>query len=123
MKVGILLLSEDGFYAGVTNQLPQRPYFDKELLISLCQGQRAVVGPNTRQALPKSISEQITEVPWEDDYDINLGIVPLKVNPPHLLIVVRSARKLFNGKHFSLSEYSNVFSSRALELYIYKDPN
>ena len=123
MKVGILLLSEEGFYAGVNNQLPERPDFDKELLVSLCQGQRAVMGPNTRQALPKSITEQITEVPWEDDYDINLGIVPLKVTPPHLLIVVRSDRKLFNGKHFSLSDYSNVFSSRSLELYIHNNPN
>ena len=120
MKVGIILLSRNNYYVDTFGNLPCRPNFDKELLLALCKGQRAVVGPNTRKALPNSISNIIKEVPWEDDYDINLGIVPLQVNPPHLLIVVRSDAFLLGGKRFDLLDYEGYFISQDLELWIKK---
>lgn len=118
MKVGIILLSQDNFYVDSTGALPKRPAFDKELLVALCQGQRAVIGPNTRKTLPKSIAENITEVTWDSEYDINLGIVPFRVQPPHLLIVVRSSEWLHTGKSFDLLPYNLGYNSEDLELYI-----
>ena len=118
MKVGIVLLSQDNFYVDKHNNLPKRPKFDKELLKALCKGQRVVVGPNTRHAMPPSILGTTTEVPWEDDYDLNLGMVPMQVNPPNLLIVVRSDTYLHEGKHLSLKEYERFFNGVELEIWI-----
>ncbi len=118
MKVGIVLLSQDNFYVDKHNNLPKRPKFDKELLRALCKDQRIVVGPNTKHSMPPSILETTTEVPWEDEYDLNLGMVPLKVNPPKLLIVVRSGQYLHQGKHLSLANYTRMFDTEELELWV-----
>ena len=119
MKVGIILLSQDNYYLDKNSQLPPRPKFDKKLLVALCKGQRAVMGPNTRYSLPKSILSEVKEVPWEDEYDINLGIVPLEINPPHLLLVSRSERYLHSGKHFSLKDYKRLYDSDDFEIWIH----
>jgi len=120
MKVGIILLSQDNFYVDKHNNLPKRPKFDKELLKALCKGQRVVVGPNTRHAMPPSILGTTTQVPWEDEYDLNLGMVTLQINPPNLLIVVRSATYLHAGKHLSLKDYNRYYDGDSLEIWIHK---
>ena len=117
MKVGIILLSPDGFYLDADGFLPKRPDFDKELLVALCKGQDYICSENTFKTLPKSITENGTRCAKED-YDVNLGIKTLHIMPPHLLIVVRSAQRLNDGKYFNLSDYKPVFKSDSLELRV-----
>jgi len=119
MKVGLLLLSQDNYYIDNYGRLPARPNFDKELLVALCRGQRFTCGSNTMEALPDSILKN-SYFTAEDEYDINLGMITLIDNPPHLLIVTRSQQYIHIGKHFSLSDYSLKFKSNNLEIYIHK---
>ena len=122
MKVGILLLSIDDVYLDCNGNLPRRPRFDKELLLGLTRGHKIVAGPNTMRALPDSVLGHAEVVAWEEDYDVNLGIVTMSVNPPHLLIVVRNRTKLRCGKKFDLTPYDSVFKSLHLELWIFRGP-
>ena len=118
MKVGIILLSPDGFYLDADGFLPKRPDFDKELLVELCRGQDYICSENTMSTLPKSITENATRCAKED-YDINLGIKTLHIMPPHLLIIVRSDKRLNDGKYFDLSDYRPLFKSKNLELRVH----
>lgn len=117
MTVGIILLSQDDKYLSSAGKLPSRPSFDKDLLIALCQGQTFVCGYNTINSLPNSILDTAVHV-CDNDYDVNLGVVTLYTQPPHLLIVVRSSETLSCGKSFDLAEYNQYFSSKDLELWI-----
>ena len=118
MKVGIVVLSKDNIYLDCNGALPRRPKFDKQLLTELSKGQKIVAGPNTMRTLPPSIIDNAEVVAWEEDYDVNLGIITMKINPPHLLIVVRNRALLVRGKKFDLSPYDSVFKSLHLELWI-----
>ncbi len=118
MTVGIILLSPDGFYLDADGFLPQRPEFDKELLTGLCKGQEFVCSESTFVTLPDSI---LKNGYYTDSklYDINLGIKTLYTMPPHLLIVVRSDKRLNDGKYFDIGHrYKRVFASDNLELWI-----
>ena len=120
MKVGILLLSQDGFYADNYGRLPRRPKFDKTLLLALCKGSKAICGLNTRDTLPESITSVLHSIePWDSEYDINLGIQSLYKAPPQLLIVVRSEQWLHKGKRFDLSKFIPLYHNKEIELYTY----
>jgi len=119
MKVGIILLSQDNYYVDKDGKLPKRPNHDKKLLTELCRGQLFICSENTFNTLPKSIMDHADYTEGRGGYDVNLGIKTLYTNPPHLLIVSRSAGYLHRGKHFSLKDYIQVFSSEYLELWIY----
>ena len=118
MKVGILILSLDNCYLSADGKLPKRPKFDKALLTALCRDHKVIVGPHTRKSIPDSLLKDSEIIDWYGDYDLNLGIVTMKINPPHLLIVVRSIVNLPEGKKFDLSGYSSYFKSLHLELWI-----
>jgi len=119
MKVGIILLSQDNMYVDNHGRLPKRPDFDKELLVALVNGQEYVCGRGTEKSLPKSITEN-AKFCNADDYDINLGIITLHTNPPHMLIVTRSQEYIHTGKHFSLEGYNRYFDCSTLEIWIKK---
>jgi hypothetical protein len=122
MQVGILLLSQDDCYIDEQGNLPSRPDFDKELLVALCKGQKCLGSRNTLESLPRSIIESAYCYEIVTDYDVNLGIKTLYKQPPHLLIIVRSADTLNGGKKFDISNYKRYFSSVELELWI-KEPH
>ncbi len=119
MKVGIILLSQDNYYLDRRGNLPLRPEFDKELLVALCKLQTFTCGSNTFKSLPESILKN-AHYTKGSDYDVNLGVVTLVDNPPHLLIVSRSDQYIHGGKHFSLKDYKRYFDSPKLELWIKK---
>jgi len=117
MKVGILLLSADGYYVDEDGFLPARPDFDKKLLLGLCNNQTYICSPKTLETLPLSLL-MIGEKATSEEYDINLGVKTLYTLPPHLLIVVRSNEELKAGKKFDLTGFRQVYDSNDLELYI-----
>ncbi len=117
MKVGIILLSQDNYYLDNYGELPKRPEFDKELLVALCKLQTFTCGQNTFKSLPDSILRNAFYTEG-GEYDVNLGIITLVENPPHLLLVSRSDQYIHDGKHFSLKDYTRYFDSPDLELWI-----
>ncbi len=115
MKVGIILLSQNDMYVDSEGNLPTRPDFDKELLVALCKGQKFTCGTNTIWTLPPSIMDNAY---YDRNYDINLGIITLVQDPPHLLLVSRSDDYMIDGKSFSLKSYKRYFESEYFELWI-----
>lgn len=101
--IGMVLLSIDGYYVGSTGGLPERPDFDKDLLLALCKGMNVLCSPNTEKDLPASVHKVANTVNSATYLkDINLGIVTFKTNPPDVMLVVRGINSLKDGKKFDM---------------------
>jgi hypothetical protein len=101
--IGMVLLSINNYYIGHTGGLPERPDFDKDLLLALCKGMNVLCSPNTEKHLPKSVFEAANTVNSVAHLkDINLGIATFKTNPPDIMLVVRGISSLKGGKKFDM---------------------
>ncbi len=131
MSEGTILLSSDGYYAGVDSQLPTRPDFDKEFLLALCKGKRLLASVNTAIALPLSIinnAKYLTHNP-EHAWDVNLGIATFgKVEDlPDIMFIVKSDYPLYDGRKFKTSlfkqHYKVIYDTANLSILIKVLPN
>lgn len=137
MIIGIVLLSKDDMYVGINGELPDRPDFDKAMLLKLVKGKYCICSPNTYVDLPKSVISAASTIeaidnPWKLDMismmlkdevntTINLGIKTFKSLPPDIFYVVRSDNNLGAGKKFDMKwlelNYSAVLIYKNIEIY------
>ncbi|MCI4435393.1 MAG: hypothetical protein JHC33_01100 [Ignisphaera sp.] len=102
--IGIVLISADGYYLGPNGELPERPWFDKDLLLGVCKGMNILCSPNTEIALPESVRKVANTVnSYIHQYDVNLGISTFKSNPPDVMILVQSRQLLKGGRKFDVN--------------------
>lgn len=103
--IGVVLLSKDSYYLKHDGSLPDRPSYDKELLIHLCEDKRLLCSPNTLKSLPKSLLEVSKGVTINvtDDWEVNLGISTFKDAMPDTMYIVRSDKDALSGKKFRTS--------------------
>lgn len=124
MSIGIVLLSQDGYYVGANGKLPARPDWDKSLIISLAKDQTVLCSENTKATLPASICNSCRKVTTntKDYWDINFGISTFRAAPPDIFIVTRSLAKLYDGKKFDYdwlaTNYINHHTTEEVELWI-----
>ena len=101
--IGIVLLSADNYYVGLSDELPPRPHFDKALLLAVCKGMDVLCSANTEKGLPKSVKQVANTVNVPSTLkDVNLGIATFKSDPPDVLLLVRSRGLLYGGKLFDI---------------------
>jgi len=116
MLTGILLLTEDNMYVDDRGNLPHRPTYDKALL-------RTLVSLNTithrsYDLLPKSIQKVATVSNTNPTLVLTIQEIDALAD---FLIIVRSARKVRNGKKFRLDKFEQVAAPGQLELWKRKE--
>lgn len=117
MIVSSILLTKDDKYIDSRGKLPERPYFDKDLLTFLCMGKSvSKLGYNT---LPHSIKVLTNVTEGEPE----IGITIPEINGlTDLLIVVRSPESCNGGKEFDLHRsFKNIMKDESIELWIRKE--
>jgi len=113
MKIGTIMLSQDGCFVDDRKNLPQgRPQWDKQWL-------KTLVGLNTvskagYDMLPPSIKEVATVTHGEPTLAIT---VPELDSLPDILFVVRSPRMTRNGKKFRLTNYETIMTEERFEIW------
>ena len=109
MIVATLILDPDDCYIG-GQRLPERPSFDKALLTAVCKGQG--ISKDAYDMLPPSIRRVTT---------FGANKVPITIREisrnAELLLVVRSAEKLENGRQFRLDKFSLIVDIKQLQIY------
>lgn len=100
--IGIVLVDANSRYRDDDYNLPHRPLFDKELLISVTAGKDILCSPNTLHDLPCSLVRTANRVleygEPPTDNTVNLGIRTFDQYPPDKMIVVSSMiNPLTNG--------------------------
>jgi hypothetical protein len=125
MKVGVVLVSSDGFYATAEGKLPARPSWDKAFITALAKGSKVLVSPNTLAALPPSIVKVASRIDTpsfypDDSWDVNFGIATFRAYPPKLMFICKSAEPLHAGKPFDFAwlraEYATLYVSEDIEI-------
>ena len=123
MIVGIVAISQDGYYLDEAGNLPPRTDWDKDLLYGLCADSSIVCSKNTLATLPKSLVKVCTRTITSDKQpillpDVNLGISSFEgVYRPELLIVVRHEGYLGGGRELKLNRYYRILKLQELELW------
>ena len=103
--IGIVLTDSNGRYRDDSGALPQRPAYDKPLLLSVVAGKNVLCSPNTYDALPGSIKQAARSFTsdWRrSDIEVNLGISTFDMRPPELMLVIVSKSELGSGPTFRL---------------------
>jgi len=114
MIVSTLLLSKNGMYVDIDNNLPKRPAFDKQLLKDICKNKK--VSEAGFEMLPASIKKNLfkSETP-------NIGITIKEIdNLSDLIIVSISDSTIVNGKKFRFDKFKNIYKGNEIELWIKK---
>lgn len=111
MKVGTILLDPFDRYIDRNGKLPERPYFDKSLLKSICS--KGTVSLEGFDLLPNSITS-ITQV---DAFREDIMITIRELNEADLLIVTRSNVVCEGGKKFRLNGFKQ-FGEGNPQIYI-----
>jgi len=121
--IGIILLSRDGFYLREDGSLPDRPAFDKTLLLHLVKNKVILCSMNTHRTLPGSVLNACKSVTTNEteEWDINLGILTFRTAPPDLMYVIRSELDMLSGKKFRDEFFKNyqplTYENESLSIY------
>lgn len=111
-KVGIVLISKDGFYLGEQGQLPKRPPFDKELITYIAKDKLVLCSPNTEPTLPPSIKKVARGITTDinSDWEVNFGIKSFSEKCDYFIVVV-SDTNLEEGKKFTIDRLIKMYGN------------
>ena len=112
MKIGTILLSQDGKYIDDRGNLPYRTLYDKEWLTKLVS--LNTISKKGYDLLPPSMQEVATL--HHSNPTLALTIPELDTLPD-ILFVVRSARMASGGKIFKLDKYKPIVMEQRLEIW------
>lgn len=128
--IGLVLLDIENRYL-VNGELPERPDFDKEFLLSLVKNKVCLASESTIKDLPKSVTTSCLEI-TENGYlnwNVNLGIKTFKEFPPDIFFISRSTSDIGvhetdKDKYFDIDWLNNLYdiviSHHNLEIWIRK---
>jgi hypothetical protein len=111
-KIGIVLLSKDGYYIGDKGQLPARPPFDKELITHLAEGEVVLCSENTYKTIPPSIKKVVKDLTTDVDSDwtVNFGIQTFR-EKCDIFYIIHSKEDLGGGKLFNLERIKDMYKT------------
>ena len=127
---GIVLLDKLNRYI-INGELPERPDFDKQFLLSLVKNRVCLASENTIKDLPKSITTSTLEI-TENGYlnwTVNLGIQTFKEFPPDVFFISRTPSDIKvpntdKDKYFDIDWLNNLYdiviAHHNLEIWIRK---
>ena len=128
--IGVVLLDTENRYL-VNGELPERPDFDKNFLLSLVKNKVCLASDATIKDLPKSITNSCLEI-TENGYlnwNVNLGIKTFKEFPPDIFFISRSPSDILvpktdKDKYFDIEWLNNLYdiviAHNNLEIWIRK---
>jgi len=115
--VNTILLSVDGYYVDNDGNLPERPSYDKELLTAFCKN--AVVSQKSYDIVPPSMQKYLKIS--KDPKEINVAFSIPEINElSDVLIVIRSQKKLKDGKKFRFDNFKLLTIQGNIEIWIKK---
>ncbi len=111
IKIGIILISKDGYYVGDKGQLPKRPSFDKELITYLATNEVVLCSENTFKDIPPSIRKVVKDLTTDKDADwtVNFGISTFK-EKCDIFYIIHSNENLDNGKYFNIDRLKKMYN-------------
>jgi hypothetical protein len=112
MTIGTILLTEDNCYVDDRKQLPHRAIWDKEWLTTLVS--LNTISKKGYDMLPPSMQKVANVTHGEPSLAIT---IPELDELPDLLFVIRSTRRVSNGKKFKLDKYKRIAASCQIEIW------
>jgi hypothetical protein len=121
-KVGVVLISKDGFYLGEKGQLPSRPSFDKEFITYLATDKKILCSENTITTIPPSIKKVCTGLTTDinSDWEVNFGINTFKEKCDYFIIII-SSENLGGGKKFNIDRMDDLYTKKKTDFVEFSD--
>ena len=118
MIVGTILLDSEDKYTDEVGNMPTSPAMNKVWLKALVKDE--IISTQAYGILPKSISKVAKAVTNETEPTTPITIEEIDALSD-ILIVVRSLSLLENGKKFRFDNFSPVFKTELIEIWVRKN--